>query len=299
SWFFVVTHDYATVMTPVHIMFQDITIFLLLLFVCLFAVASLLAFRYETKKKALKQIDEEARRLEIEVQARTADLNRSTTRVRELSHQLIRTQEEERQRIALDLHDEMGQVVSALKIGLQHLIEHQQMDSGARNSEIRKLIGLSQKIMDRVRALAHNLRPAILDNFGLAAAIEDLCESVASSGGPKIEHRLAAVDESGLSPEIKTTLFRFVQEGLTNAARYSHSAEVEVGLSLADQRLRIWVKDQGHGFDVEQTLGLALSEKKLGLIGMMERLDLIGGRLTIDSSPQGTTLMTELDLESK
>lgn len=297
SWFFVVTHDYTTVMTPVHIMFQDITIFLLLLFVCLFAVASLLAARYELQKKTLNRVDEEARRLEMEVQARTADLNLSTARIRDLSHQLIRAQEEERQRLALDLHDEMGQVVSAVKIGLQNLAQRQEMDVGLESVEIRKLINLTQKVMDRVRALAHNLRPAILDNFGLTAAIEDLCESTASAGNIVIERRLTHLNENQLSPEIKTTLFRFVQEGLTNAVRYSGSSKFEVGLSSEDHKVRVWVKDQGVGFDVEQTLAHSLAEKKLGLIGMMERLDLVGGRLTIHSGPEGTILLSEVDLE--
>jgi PAS domain S-box-containing protein len=415
GWYFVITHEYDPVMAPMQIMFRNLTLFLSLLFLCLMILGGLLFARYESQKKSLVEAGDEARRLEAEVQARTADLYRSTQRyrslvedlpeiiyeldetgrltfvsnvaesvlgytneemvgqawrgyvapgdrdkfdeewiraeqgqhiailelrhvtkerrvrwlslharslftesgvltgwhgaardvtkevmaeqqVRELSRQIIRAQEEERKRLSLDLHDEMGQLLSALKIGLQALMERHPLEDGTLPQELNKLTVLAQKIMDRMRNLAYNLRPAILDNFGLAAAIDDLCESVAETSGLYISFKPAELEESALSPEVKTTLFRFVQEGLTNAVRYSGTAVVEVALTQVESGLVVTVRDRGRGFNVDQALSWALIDKKLGLLGMMERLSLIGGRLNIESGPEGTELKAVVDL---
>lgn len=214
------------------------------------------------------------------------------SRVRELSRKLITAQEEERKRIALDLHDEMGQLLSALKMGLQALPhQHQGSTEGA---EIGKLIQLNQKVMDRTRALAHWLRPAILDNFGLKPALEDLCETLAESHLVEVGQKLEELEEKILSPEVKISLFRFVQEALSNAVKYSGSLKVEVELAVEDNILRLSVTDFGKGFDLEKALS---GGKHLGLLGMKERINLIGGILDIVSSPGGTKLSVELALE--
>ena len=137
---------------------------------------------------------------------------RTNRRVRELTHQLIQGQEEERRRLALDLHDEMGQVLSALKIGLQSLVGEGRDPENLYRDEVLELIELSQAIMDRIRALAYSLHPAILENFGLVAAIEDLCESSADASGLEITFKTTESGIEELTREVKTTLFRFVQE---------------------------------------------------------------------------------------
>ncbi|MFH1138297.1 MAG: PAS domain S-box protein [Pseudomonadota bacterium] len=418
GWYFVVAHDFKPVMAPLGVMFRNITIFLALLFFCLFFLGSLLTARYQAQKQTLAKAGNEARRLEAEVQARTVDLYYSTERYRslvegqpdiiyemdrsgrlafvshavesilgytpeeligldwrglvfpedrpkfdresrdaenggdltlprirhqgktgrirwltihsrglfddrgelvgrlgaardvtyeiitegrvgELSRLLIRAQEEERRNLALDLHDELGQVLGALKIGLQSLIERGPLENGFMVSEVSRLIRLSQKIMDKIRNLAYTLRPAILDNFGLVAAIEDLCESLTETGETEIIRRLAEFDETRAGQEIKTTLFRFVQEGLTNAIKHSGSRKMEVELKMNGSRLVVSVADHGRGFQVDQALNKALTEKKLGLWGMRERIGLVGGALAIKSGPRGTILTTEIDLEER
>ncbi|MFZ5586350.1 MAG: PAS domain S-box protein [Thermodesulfobacteriota bacterium] len=217
-------------------------------------------------------------------------------RVRELSHRLINAQEEERKRVALDLHDEMGQLLSALKIGLQSFAQqHGDGDGG----ELARLIRLSQKIMDRIRALAYHLRPAILDNFGLVPALDDLCESLGESGLIRVDTHLEEVQEQALDSEAKTALFRFVQESLTNAVKHSGSDRAEVRLSQTGGRLRLSVRDFGRGFDVAEAMGVGVESKHLGLVGMEERIRLINGSLNIESGPGGTTLTAEVDLGGK
>lgn len=214
-------------------------------------------------------------------------------RVRELSHLLINAQEEERKRVALDLHDELGQLLSALKIGLQSLARQL---GGQDSAEFDKLIRLSQKIMDRIRAMAYHLRPAILDNFGLVAALEDLCDSLAESDLIKVSRSMAEFDEKALSSEKKTALFRFVQESLTNAVKHSQSPNAEVSLSCGEGMLRLQVRDFGKGFNVEQAMSGGPGRRRLGLLGMEERVRLIGGQLTIESSSAGTVLTAQVPL---
>ena len=216
-------------------------------------------------------------------------------RIHELSGQLINAQEEERRRLALDLHDETGQVLSALKIGIQALLRAHP----AAADQIDHLIRLTQKAMDRTRALAYNLRPAILDSFGLVAALEDLCDSLTDSGMLKVDYSLEEVDESRFFPNVKTTLFRFVQEALTNVAKHSGSDRAEVKLTSSGQRVVVEVRDFGRGFNANAALDPAAAGKRLGLLGMRERLNLIGGRLGIQSKPGDTVLRAEVDLGDK
>ncbi len=214
-------------------------------------------------------------------------------RVRELSHRLINAQEEERKRVALDLHDEMGQLLSALKIGLQSL--GQQLNDPERR-ELEKLIRLSQKIMDRIRALAYHLRPAILDNFGLVAALEDLCDSLAEAGLIEVGRQLPELDEGALSAEAKTALFRFVQEALTNVVKHAGSPRVEVAMLSEQGLIKVTVRDFGQGFNPEQALAGGGEDKHLGLLGMQERMRLVGGNLDITSGPEGSTLSATVPL---
>jgi PAS domain S-box-containing protein len=211
--------------------------------------------------------------------------------VHELSGQLIITQEEERKRLALDLHDEMGQLLSALKIGLQTLARTRAAD----RPDLDRLIRLTQELMDRSRSLAYRLRPAILDNFGLIAALEDLCESLSEDGVLAVEHHLDGVDDRALGPAVKTTLFRFVQEALTNVVKHAASPRAEVRLIAPGKQVRVEVRDFGRGFEVEKVLEQG-GGRSLGLLGMQERLHLVGGRLSIKSSSQGTRLVAEVPL---
>ena len=216
---------------------------------------------------------------------------RAEERIHQLSGQLINAQEEERKQLAMDLHDEMGQLLSALKIGLQTLARTNSAERGS----LDRLIGLTQEIMDRSRSLAYRLRPAILDSFGLTASVADLCDSLHEDEILSVETELEQIDDRSLGPVVKTTLFRFVQEALTNAIKHSGSDRVSVRLRARGDMIKAEVRDYGRGFDLEKVLGQG-GPRRLGLLGMHERLHLIGGRLDIKTSRQGTLLRAEIPL---
>jgi signal transduction histidine kinase len=136
------------------------------------------------------------------------------------------------------------------------------------------------------------------DRFGLALAVADLVEGVAETARVEVRVTELEADEAGLSAEAKTTLFRFLQEGLTNAVRHSGSRRVEIGLKPQGRLMTATVRDFGRGFEVDQALAQAVGLGRLGLLGMMDRLALLGGRLLIHSGPGGTTLQAEIPLEA-
>ena len=216
-----------------------------------------------------------------------------------MSLQLINAQEEERRRLALDLHDEAGQLLSALKIGLHAVARGSPQTCLEKQKDMPHLMELCEDVLARIQTMAYMLRPAILDRFGLVSAIQDLVEWVADSSGIEVRTDISEFDESLLPDEAKTTLFRFIQEGLTNAVRHSGSRRIEVMLRPEDDSLKASVQDFGRGFNVEGALKGALTNRRLGLVGMIERLELSGGRLSLDSSEAGTTLRAEIPLEVK
>ncbi len=411
GWTMVVLHEYEAAMAPARALFRSLLLFLSLLLLSVFLLSLLLYQRYRAQQRLLWQLDQQARSLETEVRARTADLAATSaryrdlvedlpdivyevdeagrftfvskaveavlgfrpadmlgkthrefvgpedrerfesfrtgltagqpmsilalryatksggrcwlslhsrglfdaqgrlrgrrgvardvtqqvladTRIHELSGKLINAQEEERKRLALDLHDETGQILSALKLGLQALARSRPEAA----AELERQIQLTQQAMDRTRSLAYNLRPAILDNFGLVPALEDLCDTLADSGRLKVDYSLQEVDESSLPPNVRTTLFRFVQEALTNVVRHSGSGRAEVRLVSGEAQVLVEVRDFGGGFDVAEALDPASDPRRLGLLGMRERLNLVGGRLSIESAPGLTVLKAEVDL---
>ena len=294
DWLFVIAHDYARAMAPTVAISDNLLLLMALLFVSMLMMGFFIYSRYRLQRQALQRVAGEARRLDALVRERTRDLNESAERVRELSRRLFDAQEEERKRVALDLHDELGPLLGALKMKIQELDADPRRGGGRGGAAVQMV----QRLIDQVRHISYALRPAILDNFGLRAALADLAEAVSADNAVRVEARLGEFDESRLTPGARMTVFRFVQEGLTNAVRHSGQAEMEVEVAATPEGLRAAVRDRGRGFDAEATLARALAEKHLGLLGMRERIDLIGGRLDIASGPAGTSLTALIPWEN-
>ena len=154
-----------------------------------------------------------------------------------------------------------------------------------------------EELIRQVRSLSIKLRPSILDDFGLAAAMEWYINWLSARAGFTAAFH-TDLTEQRFPPLIELTCFRILQEALTNAARHSHGKNVSVNLTMSDAELDLFVKDDGRGFDFDTTFQEALKGKSFGLLGMQERAVLAGGLLEVDSRPgKGTTVHARFPLE--
>ncbi len=190
-------------------------------------------------------------------------------------------QEEERQRIARELHDEIGQSLTAVKINLQRAISAG--DARSSSPYLGESNALIDRVLQQVRSISLDLRPSLLDDLGLAASIRSHLDRTARRAG-FVGHFAADPPEVRLSPEIETECFRIVQEALTNIVRHARARRVDVALSRHGERLDLVVHDDGAGFDVAAARQHAVRGGSLGLLGMQERAALLGGRLTMESA---------------
>jgi len=212
-----------------------------------------------------------------------------------LSRQVLEAQENERRRLARELHDEIGQALTALKFNL-HAAQRQPETLTAR---LEDSLGIVNRTLQQVRNLSLDLRPSMLDDFGLTAALNWYLERQAERVG-FTAHIVIDQIPKNLSPAIATTCFRVVQEAVTNTARHAHAKEVWVELHCRNQQLYLTVRDNGAGFDVDSAQKRAVRGLSMGLPGMQERVRLVGGRLTITSAPKsGTGISVILPLEMR
>lgn len=210
----------------------------------------------------------------------------------QLLEKVISAQEDERKRVARELHDETGQSLTSLMVGLKVL------ESTTSVEEVRgKVAGLRAfiaEILQDVHDLAFQLRPSLLDGLGLASAIQRLAEDYAEKLGIYIDCQAVGLEETRLPPATETALYRIVQEALTNVAKHAEAKNVSVILRRGEASVLAVVEDDGKGFPRAELMGSTARDKNLGLFGMEERAALVGGKLTIESTPgKGTTVFVE------
>jgi two-component system, NarL family, sensor histidine kinase DevS len=209
---------------------------------------------------------------------------------RDSLRRVVEGQELERRRLARELHDETGQALTSILLGLKALEERlKDPASRAATEELRELV---VSTLRDVRRLAVELRPSALDDFGLVAALERLAESFAEQTGISVDFQTALAGER-LAEEVETALYRIVQESLTNVVKHAQARRVSILLARKAGAVKAVVEDDGQGFDpAEQTDG------GYGLMGMRERLALLGGRLEVESSHDGgTTIAAEVPVQ--
>jgi signal transduction histidine kinase len=202
---------------------------------------------------------------------------------------VVEAQELERRRLARELHDETGQALTSILLGLKGLEERTGDDaSRAAAEELRELV---VSTLQDVRRLAVELRPSALDDFGLVAALERLTASFAEQTGIAVDFQTALADQR-LPAEVETALYRIVQESLTNVVKHARACRVSILLARKEGAVKVVVEDDGRGFDPAE-----LASDGFGLVGMRERLALIGGRLEVESNPEaGTTIAAEVPI---
>ena len=211
-------------------------------------------------------------------------LRESSEQLRQLAAHLLCVREEERARISREVHDELGQSLTAVKMDLAWL-EGRMPQNGEMLERIRATRKLADSIIQSIRRISTELRPAVLD-LGLAAAVEWQVQDFQARSGIQCEVRLLTDDV--VAANAATAMFRIFQETLTNVARHSQATRAEVVLQRRGDRLVLLIHDNGRGFDETDP---ALS-KSLGLLGMRERAAILGGRVDIASAPGNGTTVT-------
>jgi signal transduction histidine kinase len=206
---------------------------------------------------------------------------------RDAVRRVVAGQELERSRLARELHDETGQALTSILLGLRTV--HEAEDVAAALEDVRELV---VSTLQSVRRLAIELRPSALDDYGLVSALERLTATVTEQGGPVVDLE-AQLGGERLPGEIETALYRIVQEALTNAVKHADASRVSVVLTRTNDAVIAVVEDDGSGIEEPR----AESGSGLGLVGMRERLALLDGQLRIESSPgAGTTIVAEVPL---
>lgn len=255
-------------------------------------------------KKSLDEMQDWNTELEAKVEVRTKQLEDSYREIErkeaargELLRKILTAQEEERKRIARELHDETTQSLLGLLMKLEAASKTPSEASSIDSDMLMDVKNLTVETLDNVRRIIHDLRPSVLDDLGLLSAIRWYAESRFGSVAIKARVELTGEDRS-LAPEIETALFRVVQEAIANIVRHAEAHNAVISVELEDAAVRIEVEDDGKGFDVEAIRRQADKAVGLGLLGMEERIALLGGRFQIESNPGGgTRLVIEVPLD--
>lgn len=223
------------------------------------------------------------------------ELKKAEESIRSLSRALITAQEKERARIARDLHDNVAQDLSSLKIALETLFDGLPPAGPPLDARLADLgRGLTRAVAS-VRELSYGLRPPDLDILGLSRAVARLCQEYSAKAGFKVDFSSAGLPEAGLDPDLEINIYRIVREALHNARVHAGAENVAVRLVDSPPRVIVRIEDDGRGFDPSDRLAEALAEKRMGLRGMRERVELFGGVLRIWSEPgRGARIVAEI-----
>jgi signal transduction histidine kinase len=242
-------------------------------------------------RSAYQQLEDTNKTLELQVRERTARLG-------ELLTKIISAQEEERARLARELHDETAQTLGALAIAMDRardsLDAAQQPEVAVRLQEAR---ALAASLLEEIRRLILDLRPMALDDFGLAPAIRWYAETHLEEAGVAAS---VEVDQPSkrLPKHLEVSLFRMVQEAVNNIVRHADARHARIGLAFQDSVATVRVSDDGRGFEADAVLGLAVPARSFGLLGMQERVRLLNGQISIHSRPgEGTVIAIEIPIE--
>jgi len=212
--------------------------------------------------------------------------------LRAVSGRLIHAQEEERARIARELHDDFSQRVVILGMGLERLRERLPKSEVEGSARVQEMLEQTQELSADIHSLSHQLHPTILEHIGLVSALQELCKEI--GGKYKMEVQFTKCDPGLEIPkDTVLCLFRVAQEALGNIVKHSQAKRVQVELGTSSSGLNLRIRDDGRGFESE----LKGASTGIGLIGMQERIRLVGGRLLVKSQPNcGTEIIAEAPL---
>jgi signal transduction histidine kinase len=263
------------------------------------AVAIENARLYEDARRSRDRLQAWNDQLEAIVAERTREIER---RSKEMTTRVLEAQEEERKRIARELHDETAQSLSALLITMDVIEPQVPRDNSALQAGLERLRELTRRTLDEIRALSHGLRPTMLDDVGLVAALQWYADEHCKTFGVPVDVKAEAVpagpghEGTGLPPQIEIALFRIAQEALTNSGKHAHADWCRVTLAFPDGVALLIIEDNGKGYDLDEAKKPSRSGG-LGLYGMKERATLLDGTLAVETSAgKGTRIVARVPL---
>jgi signal transduction histidine kinase len=243
------------------------------------------------RKRASEELTNHARRISTLLE----DVSSAQKALQGLSRRLLEIQESERRHLARELHDEIGQILTAIQINLETV--ERTAEARDLKPRLHESVALVEQALLQVRNLSLDLRPSLLDDLGLVSALLWYAERQGERTNTEIEVVTDPLP-ARLPAEIETACFRIVQEALTNIARHSHARKARVELCRRGDYLEVIVRDNGVGFDPKDAQARASAGSSMGLLGMRERAELAGGQLTIDSVPgKGSTVKLLIPLK--
>jgi len=216
-------------------------------------------------------------------------------KIRALNQQLIKAQENERNRIAGYLHDHVAQDLSSLKIGLETLFDNQREVPPEMGTKIGELSKILQDSITAVRDLSYELHPPGMDQLGLVRTVYQYCEDFAEKNNVSVDFYTAGMKDLKLDFDTEINLYRLIQEGLNNIKKHAEADHVIIRLVASSPNIILRIEDNGKGFNVERRLARSFKEKRLGLSSMDERVSLLEGTMSIKSQvSKGTRIFIEV-----
>lgn len=242
----------------------------------------------------LKASDPDISKLAITLDSLLHQLEERNLQLSALSARAINAQEEERRRIALTLHDETGQALSMLIINLDRLETQLPLETADLRAKLELNRQVAQRTLSELRKIIYDLRPSILDDLGLVPAIRWFARAHLEEMGIHAEIISDGAEEP-LTDHITSTLFRITQEGLNNILKHSQATHAKVQLTKQGGKIELDISDDGCGFDVTKVEQEAIPLQHLGLLGIKERVELLSGKMIIESTPgEGTQIRVEI-----
>jgi len=248
----------------------------------------------EKAKQELKAMNEH---LESRVQERTAELQRHISEVQKLSSCLLQAQDEERRRISRELHDSTGQLLVALKLNLEQLRSDFQHESPEVDRILDDTNSVVEEMSRQLRTMSYLLHPPLLDEAGLVSAVKWYVDGFASRSSLAVNIQLPS-DLGRLPQAIETTIFRLIQESLTNIHRHSGSKTATIRIVRHEHDVSVEIADEGKGFSTTSSVAGKISRAGVGILGMRERVNRFGGTIEISSNSSGTRVFASLPLIS-
>jgi PAS domain S-box-containing protein len=230
-----------------------------------------------------------------EAHHRLAALKVANEELKHLSRQVLRAQEEERKRISRELHDVIAQTLTGINVRLANLRKEAALNTKGLEGNIALTQELVEQSVNIVHRFARELRPAVLDDLGLIPALKTFVKHFSAETGIRVNlSALAAIED--VDDDKRTVLYRVAQEALTNVARHAQASSVELGLQKLEDVICMTIQDNGKGFRQEQ-VSPGKKGERLGLLGMRERLEMVGGSFTLSSAPgKGATVLAQIPL---